>query len=554
MRSRRAFPSGHPGSALSAGFWKVEGKRIVREHAAAVRTGEAGPYVGRASRLALTAVHGGGRWTDYLWSALSIALLTLIAKAVEPWIGYPSIDLFYLIPVILAATLFGLKPGIATGIASGFAYNFFFLPPHYSLAVHDPQDVITATVLVLVAVVTSQLAGRVRAQARAGERSARENAAIASFVTTLGTLSDEAAAARMVCSEVARMFDVEAIMLVRDGAELRVAASAPGCDRLEPGEIEAADETYRSGELAGCGTVAWPTSKWQFWPLKGSLGTLAVLGVARTGTAEPIPPGSSLMFAQVLDRAARAYERLRVEAEMRHVATLRERDHLRTTLLSSIGHDLRTPLTAVTAAAEALASDARNEELVSTIRSEAARLSRFFDDLIDVTRIEAGALAPKLEAVDLTDAVAAALQDLRLTLAGRSVALEVPADQPLVRTDPSLLHHILINLLDNAAKFSLDGGEIALRGERSGDGIRLSVLDQGPGLPAGREKIVFDTFTRLEGSDRTGGTGLGLAIVKGFAEAVGLSVEAANRPDGRGARFSIFFPAGSLIMPTGAGE
>ncbi|HEY5722369.1 MAG TPA: DUF4118 domain-containing protein [Allosphingosinicella sp.] len=527
---------------------------MVGEQAPSVRIGEADPPVGRPGRLTLAPVLGGGRWTDYLWSAVSVALLTIAAKAVEPWIGYPSIDLFYLIPVILAATLFGLRPGIATGIASGFAYNFFFLPPLHSLEVHDPQDVITATVLVLVAVVTSQLAGRVRAQARAGEQSARDNAAIAGFVTKLGTLSVEAETARSICSAVAQLFDVEAVILGRDGAGSAIEASAPGSRGLDAAEIEAANRVFRTGEPAGRGTAAGPESEWQYWPLKGGMGTLAVLAVARGGAREPIPPERSSMFAEVVDRAARACERLRVEAEMRHVATLRERDRLRTTLLSSIGHDLRTPLTAVTAAAEALGSDARNEELASTIRSEAARLRRFFDDLVDMTRIEAGALAPRPEAVDLTDAAAAALEDLRLTLTGRPVRLEVPADLPLVRTDPSLLHHILINLLDNAAKFGPEGEEIVLCGEPAGGGVRLSVMDRGPGLPAGREETVFDTFTRLEGSDRTGGTGLGLAIVKGFAEAMGLSVDAANRPDGPGARFSIFFPPASLITATEAGE
>ena len=529
---------------------------IAREHVAGPRmpSVEQGPALPGRRRLRTIVFKGGGRWTDYLWSALSVAVLTAFAKAVEPWIGYPSIDLFYLIPVILAATLFGLRPGIATGIASGFAYNFFFLPPHFSLTIHDPQDLITATVLVLVAVVTSQLAGRVRDQALAGEQSARESAAIASFVSKLGTLSDESETAHVICAEVGRIFDVDAILLRPNGAGLEVAASFPESSELGADDFAAAKWALRHGEPAGCGTASLATSKWQFWPLKGSLGTLAVLGVRRADTSEPVPAARSPMFAELLDRATRAYERLKAEAEARHVAALRERDHLRTTLLSSIGHDLRTPLTAVTAAAGALTPDAENEELVSTIRSEAARLSRFFDDLIDLTRIEAGALAPKLEAVDLTDAAAAALEDLRLTLKDRAVELDVPANLPLVRTDPNLLHHILINLLDNAAKFGSGTPEIALRGERTEAGISLSVLDRGPGLPAGREAIVFDTFTRLEGTDRTGGTGLGLAIVKGFAEAMSLRVEAANRPDGRGASFTVHFPPACLISPAEADE
>lgn len=558
MGPDRAFPSGCPVRALLSGGYATEGAKdlTAKEHAPGPSMASADPVPALAERHRFTSMvfKGGGRWTDYLWSAASVVVLTALAKAVEPWIGYPSIDLFYLIPVILAATLFGLRPGIATGIASGFAYNFFFLPPHFSLTVHDPQDLITATVLVLVAVVTGQLAGRVRDQALAGEQSARESAAIARFVSKLGTLSDESETAAVICAEVARIFDVDAILLSPNEAGLDVAASVPGLSELGPDDLEAAAWALRNGAPAGRGTASPAASKWQFWPLKGSLGALAVLGVRRSDASEPFPPGRSLMFAEVLDRATRAYERLKVEAEARHVAALRERDHLRTTLLSSIGHDLRTPLTAVTAAAEALALGAENEELVATIRSEAARLSRFFDDLIDLTRIEAGALAPRLEAIDLTDAVAAALEDLRLTLKDRAVVLDVPANLPLVRTDPNLLHHILINLLDNAAKFGSGTPEILLHGVRTDAGVSLSVLDRGPGLPPGREAIVFDTFTRLEGSDRRGGTGLGLAIVKGFAEAMGLSVQAANRPDGGGACFTLLFPGAGLIWPAEANE
>ena len=187
-------------------------------------------------------------------------------------------------------------------------------------------------------------------------------------------------------------------------------------------------------------------------------------------------------------------------------------------------------------------------ELVGTIRSEAARLNRFVSNLLDMARVEAGAIRLKIEATDLSDAVAGAAHDARNALDGHAVRLDVPPDLPLVRVDPQLLHHCLLNLLDNAGRYADPGSEIVIEGRNRYGEISLSVRDQGPGLPPGQEARVFETFTRLEGTDRSvGGTGLGLAIVKAFAEAMGMTATAANRPDGNGAIFSLTFPPALLL-------
>lgn len=226
---------------------------------------------------------------------------------------------------------------------------------------------------------------------------------------------------------------------------------------------------------------------------------------------------------------------------------VRTRDRLRAALLSSVSHDLRTPLTAVIAAADALDHGA-TPALIATIKAEAARLNRFVANLLDMARVEAGALRLNIEAVDLSDAVTSASHDARRALEGHDVRLDVPPDLPLIKADPQLLHHCLLNLLDNAGRYGAPGSEIVIEGRHRYGEIRLAVLDHGPGLPPGREAEVFETFRRLEGSDRTvGGTGLGLAIVKAFAEAMGLLVEAGNRPDGDGAMFALVFPS-SLIV------
>jgi two-component system sensor histidine kinase KdpD len=189
-----------------------------------------------------------------------------------------------------------------------------------------------------------------------------------------------------------------------------------------------------------------------------------------------------------------------------------------------------------------------SQALADTVETEARRLNRFVANLLDMVRVEAGALPMKPEATDLFDAVASAVQDSRAALAGHDVTVDIPPDIPLVRVDPVLLHHCLINLLDNAGRYADPDTPVLIAGRRTPDALLLSVIDQGPGIPPGQEKRVFETFTRLEGSDRVRhGTGLGLAIVKGFAEAMGLSVEASNQVSPQGARFTIHIP-GRLIV------
>ena len=233
---------------------------------------------------------------------------------------------------------------------------------------------------------------------------------------------------------------------------------------------------------------------------------------------------------------------MRLESEMRDIDKARERDRLRAALLSSVSHDLRTPLTAVLGAAAELRRRS-HDPLLDTIDSEALRLNRFVANLLDMARVEAGALRLHVEPVDLTDAVSAAIHDVRRSLEGRPIQFEVPPDLPLVNVDPQLFHHCLLNLLDNAGRYGDPGAPITIRAQRTYGELILSVLDEGPGLPSGQEMEVFETFKRLEGSDRSvSGTGLGLAIVKGFAEAMGMTADAGNRPDGGGARFSLHFP------------
>ncbi len=480
-----------------------------------------------------------------------VAMTTLIAKVAQPWVGPQSIDLLYLLPVIATSTLLGLRPSLVASVAGALAYNFFFLPPLYNFTIADPQNVVTLLVLMTVAVVASQLAGRLRREATIGARTASENAALAAFGQRLAAVSDEAGTAAAVCEEVAHLLDVSTVLLANDGKRLAMIGANPERPTLGPIDVAAYEWAYERGEVAGRDSGTLTASDWQFHPLKTALGILAVLGVARPGGGDPIPTDKRILFTTLVGQASLAHERLTLEAQAREVNALKQRDDLRATLLSSLGHDLKTPLTAVVAAADELAAESGETPTTILLKSEARRLRRVFDDLVEMTRIEAGALVVRREATDLTDAVAAAAQDLRAELSRHRLVLDVPPTLPLVEADPRMLHHILINLLGNAAKFAPPETAIRVEARRQADGLTLAVQDEGPGLPEGREQQLFDRFIRVVGDDRTGGTGLGLAIVKGFADAMGLGVVARNRREG-GAAFELAWPA-SAVRRLGSG-
>ena len=491
------------------------------------------------------------QWGTRLGYAVTTALVagvTVLASALFQILDLGNVALLYLLPVMAAASLFGLRTGLYAGIASSLAYNFFFLPPTGTLTISNPENLISVVVLLGIAIATSQLTSRVRAQADLAAASARTNATLAGFLRQITGVNDLDAAAQMVCDDVRRLFDVQVVLLARgDGADLQILAASDPAYRLDAMDNAAASWAFETGSPAGKGSGTLAASEWLFYPMKAGERVLGVLGLANEAAGNPVRADQLPLLSSLIDQSALVLERLRLQAEMRDVDVVRTRDRLRAALLSSVSHDLRTPLTAVIAAAAQLHHGA-TPELIGTIESEAQRLNRFVANLLDMARVEAGALKLNVDAIDLSDAVTGAAHDARRALEGHDVRLDVPPDLPLVRADPQLLHHCLLNLLDNAGRYGEPGTEVVIEGRNRFGEIRLAVLDHGPGLLPGRESEVFETFKRLEGSDRAiGGTGLGLAIVKAFAEAMGMTVEATNRADGKGAAFALVFPPNLIV-------
>ena len=491
-----------------------------------------------------------GRPLGYAVSAALVALVTALGVAAASFGSLTNLALLYLVPVMAAATLYGLRTGLFAGLLSSLAYNFFFLPPLHSFTIRDPENLLTILVLLGVALVTSQLAARVRQQADLAELSAGRNAALAGFARGLAGLSSEAEVGGALSAEAARLLGVDAVLLLEAGGRLQPCAASAPAHALGALEVAAADWAFDQSEPAGRGADRLAASEWLFQPLIAGGRPLGVLGIARPDGGDPLRADQGALLAGLIDQAALSLGRIRLAAKLANVARLEERDRLRAALLSSVSHDLRTPLTTILAAAgqlKAARGAGIDPALADGLLAEAERLDRFVANLLGMARVEAGALRLNSETVDLTDAAAAAVHDLRNRLDGHRLRIDLEADLPLVRADPQLLHHILINLLDNAGKYADPAGAIAISGAHEAGGLALAIVDEGPGLPAGREADLFETFTRLEGSDRKGGTGLGLAIVKGFAEAMGLHVSAANRADGRGAVFTLHFPEALLV-------
>jgi two-component system, OmpR family, sensor histidine kinase KdpD len=490
----------------------------------------------------------------YLGSAGFVALALLSGLVLRETLAVSNITLAFLTAVLASAVTYGLWPSLFACLASVLAYNFFFLPPLYTFTVSDPENVVALFFFAVVALIASNLAARVRTQAIAARQRARMTEELYLFSRKLAgaaTLDDLLWA---TVHQIALMLRVRVVILLPEDGNLVVKAGFPPEDLLDEADLAAARWCWESNQAAGRGADTLPGAKRLFMPMGTGRGSVGVIGVDREEPGTLLTPEQDRLLDALSDQVALAIERVNLVEDVDRARLVAETDRLRSALLTSISHDLRTPLASILGSASSLA--AHGEELEATVRAglmrtiqeEAERLNRFIGNLLDMTRLESGPLQPRGELADLSDVVGATLQRAGKILADHRVEVELAPDLPMLALDMVLFEQVLFNLFDNAAKYAPPGSLIQLRARRDEGVVVLEILDEGDGIPEADLERVFDKFYRVHQVDRQrAGTGLGLAICRGFIEAMKGTIIAQRRTDRQGTAFIIRLP-----VPVGA--
>jgi two-component system, OmpR family, sensor histidine kinase KdpD len=485
----------------------------------------------------------------YAFALLIVAAAVGTGMLLWPWIGFANIDLVFLTGIVAIAVRFGLWPSLFASVVSALCYNFFFTEPYYTFTISDPSNVIAVVFFTIVAIVVSNVAARARIQAIAAMARARATESLYVFSRKLagvGTLDDVLWA---TAYQTALMLKVRVVLLLPDDDSISVKAGYPPEDILDEADLAAAKWSWQNDRPAGRGSDTLPGAKRLFLPMRTGRGAIGVVGIDSDKSGPLLTPDERRLLDALIDQGALAIERVHLVEGMDKVKRTVETDRLRTALLTSISHDLKTPLAAVLGAASTLRdlSDRLSEpekiDLLSTIVDESERLNRFIANLLDMTRLESGAIAPNAALHDIGEIVGSALRRAGKILAHHRVDVDLAADLPMVEVDAVLFEQALFNLLDNAAKYAPFETTIRIQSWREETSVCLQILDEGDGIPPADLEHIFDKFYRAQKTDHVrAGTGLGLAISRGFVEAMHGTVAAANRADKKGAVFTIQLP------------
>ncbi|MGV6876635.1 DUF4118 domain-containing protein [Pseudochelatococcus sp. B33] len=485
----------------------------------------------------------------YLWSTAYVGAAVGVGTLLFRFLDVRNIALVFLMAVLTSAATWGLWPALFSSVVSAFAFNFFFLQPLYTLDIGDPESVIAFGFFLGVAVIASNLAGRVQRQVALARGRARTTEGMYQFSKKLaraGTLEDVLWAS---VYQIASMLKACVVILLPDDGKIAVRAGYPPDDTLVDADIAAAQWAWEHDRPAGRGADTLPGAKRLYMPLKTGRTRVGVVGLDNDRQGPVLTPEEQRLFDALTDQTALAIERIQLVADVDHARLAAEADRLRSALLTSVSHDLKTPLAGIMGAAGTLRDyasslpEAARVELLSTVVSESERLNRFVANLLDMTRLESGATEPNLSLNFVGDIIGTALRRTEKILAHRRIEVSTPADLPMLKVDPVLLEQVLFNLLDNAGKYAPPASTIRIQAWRDGDDVVLQVIDEGPGIPQGDLERVFDTFYRVRKQDQVqAGTGLGLSICRGFVEAMGGTIAADNRMDRPGAIFTIRLP------------
>lgn len=457
------------------------------------------------------------RFWRYPASFALIALITAVFFLLREALDTTLIALLYLLPLGIITAFWGLGPGITSAAVTFLTFNYFFLKPYYTFNVHRPLDVVILMVFLIVAVVISQLVGRMQAGLAAATAREREATQLYEISTALAGPHDDRAIADILTRQALTVSQAERV-------QIGIAGAQPFDFSLPE-----ADAPNRPPEL----TV----------PIQAARGLLGEIRLWRAAPA--ITSGEKRLLQTFASQGALALERARLaEAESR-AKVLEESDRLKSAILSSVSHELRTPLSTIKAASSSLRSNEvswdspARSELIAQIDDEADYLNLLVGNLLDMSRIESGALKPKREWNILIEIVESVLARMKNLAAEHQLAVDVPEDLPLVPVDFLQMEQVFANLLSNSLKYAPEKTVIRLRAFVEGESIHALVSNQGPQIPRELLERIFDKFFRVTAAERVTGTGLGLSICKGIVEAHGGKIWAENLPDGLAFHFTV---------------
>lgn len=484
-------------------------------------------------------------WAGWAAAVAAVGAATGVALAAGRVFELPDVAMLYLLMIMVVAVRYGRGPAVAAAALSTASYDFFFVPPHWTFAVHDLRHALTFAMMFVVGLVISALALRVRRQEQAAREREQRTAVLHALVRDLAGAPDVRSIARAMAEHAQDVFACGAAVLLAGEDGALAPAAVAGELALDADALGVARWVYEHERPAGAGTDTLPGARVRCWPLATRTHKLGVVALA------PAPERTWRIddrdfFDAFVRQGAIAIERARLAEEAERAALRARTEELRSSLLSTVSHDLRTPLAAIVGAASALADEPAGAdpgpraELLDTIAEEAQRLERLVVNLLDMTRLESGKLEPSREWVPLEELVGSALGRLERALAGREVATELPPELPLLFVDPLLIEQLLLNLLENATRHTPAGSPIEIAARIREGRLELDVADRGPGLAPGDEERIFERFQRGRNA-AVPGAGLGLAICRAIA-AVHRGTLAASNREGGGARFRLVLP------------
>jgi two-component system sensor histidine kinase KdpD len=473
----------------------------------------------------------------YLISIGLVIFATMMGLFVQGRLEPANLVMLYLVSTVVAAVYLGRGPALLTSILGVLAFDYFLVPPFMTLAITDTQYLITFIGLFLVSLVISTLTARTKEQAEAAIQREAHTSALYTLGRDLTSAIDLNQVVNIIISHIGQVFGRDVAVFLPENEKLRLFAATPEYTP-DSNEMAVATWAFEHDQPAGLGTDTLSAVSLRCQPLKTARGHIGVLGIHPKETGGLLTPEQRQTFDAFAHQAALAVERATLAEQARQAELLQVTEKLQTALLNSISHDLRTPLVGITGALSSLREEsldlsaADRNNLIESAYDEAMRLNRLVGNLLNMTRLEGGAIHLKLEPSDIQDAIGAALNQMEERLGKKPVKVTIPVDLPLVPLDFALFGQVLVNLIENAIKYSPQESPIIIDVTQSQNYIKIQIIDQGIGIPPDDLDRVFDKFYRVSRPESINGTGLGLAICRGIVEAHKGFIKAENRPDG----------------------